>query len=1027
MNLSQLILLIRFTCHICIFLLSINYAYSQTFQKDSLTILADSLHLEGFYHEALPLRKQAIIHQKNTPADYQTYIKTKYYHTYSAYWEFTSYDYHNPDAAITKNAREQYLDSALYYSEKARDLYLTVKNPDKKFQYNIQNRIYHQTAYLGNWKHALEQAQLGLSILKDTLSSSDKTFVDLIYDIGYIYSQLGDYSKAVENYQHSLDLYIDIIGENNTDVAQAYNNIAVEYRNLGLRKQELESLLKAKSIWETLNNKDDNKFLYRCYGNLFYWYSYYGDFVKAEEFLLKKQNLRADKTAMQGNGFLRNKEEIYEDKLGEWYDLMLHYSRKKDTVKTDFYAQNIINTIHKDNKLLNFEATILSSTLKFYAEFIQTNNGEGALQLLDKAIAIQHNYKSTYYTKELPYLLAKAKVLLALTKYDEAFLILNQIDTLNEKPEISEAFQIAVLKAKLSLALNETNQARNYFDTALQLLKNDTLNIDPVTIQNLKPFISFEVIDGFLRMGDFYMQQFAETSEKPDMEKALNCYLLASDTYNQLYLGAHYNERLYQSYNAINTRLLNVISFEPDNQKLLAEVLNRIENNGAKLVWSKFVYNNRRQQLNLPERFINEEEAIKAQLNFYNEKLLNAEGSSEEKISLWRNKVFELKNELAVVQDSIKLQNSAYYQFNIQDFDLTNLQSGLDENEAVLRFIQTNDKLYSFLLSDKNIQLQNVQDKSLVGNVLDTCINTLKNRAVDYNKPFAELKKLLMCGNDCDRIKRLIIVPDGVLHYFPFEVLLLDENMPDISYSSSLMMLDEQRRATSDRKLVRLGAFSAYDSHFKLMNASEEVKNISTIFPGDSYLNATKDEFLQNANKFDILHLAMHSNINEINPEFSALNFSGDTDNQLFISELYNESFKAKMAVLSACNTGHGSYENGEGVISLSRAFTYAGIPSTVMSLWKVDDEATAQIMTLFYEHLKKGEAKDEALKNAKLDYLKYTDDELLKHPYYWSGFVIAGNTEAVVKTRNYWWFLVIIPFSALIFYRKKLFQLFKK
>ena len=171
----------------------------------------------------------------------------------------------------------------------------------------------------------------------------------------------------------------------------------------------------------------------------------------------------------------------------------------------------------------------------------------------------------------------------------------------------------------------------------------------------------------------------------------------------------------------------------------------------------------------------------------------------------------------------------------------------------------------------------------------------------------------------------------------------------------------------------------------------------------------------------------MHSNLHESHPEFSSLNFYGEPNNQLFISELYNESLDADLAVLSACDTGSGFYENGEGVISLSRAFSYAGVPSTVVSLWKVDDEATAKIMMYFYEHLKLGETKDEALKNAKLDYLKHTDDDLLKHPYYWSGFVLSGNTDALVEKQNYWIYLSVLPMLALGLFRKRLFKFFKK
>ena len=137
-------------------ILLIPRSYSQNiFKKDSLTIRADSLHLKGFYDQALLLRKEALNSVIHAPEDYKLYLKAKYFHTNSAKFELESYNYHDHDKSITKKAREQYLDSALQSAIKARDLYITVNHPDRKFQYDLQNRIYHQTAYLGNWKHAL--------------------------------------------------------------------------------------------------------------------------------------------------------------------------------------------------------------------------------------------------------------------------------------------------------------------------------------------------------------------------------------------------------------------------------------------------------------------------------------------------------------------------------------------------------------------------------------------------------------------------------------------------------------------------------------------------------------------------------------------------------------------------------------------------------------------------------------------------------------------------------------------------------
>lgn len=1012
----------------CFCVLSLSCGYSQNiYHKDTLTILADSLHINGDYQQAISVRKQAIKTQIKAPVDYQAYLKAKYFHTNSANFEQKSYDYHNPDKAITKKAREQYLDSALQSATEARDLYIKVKHPDRIFQYQLQNRIYHQTAYLGNWKQALEQAELGYKFLKDTLTRNDKTFVDLIYDIGFIYSKLGDYSKSVDNYQKSLDLYKNIIGENHTDVAQAYNNIAVEYRNLGLHKKELESLLKAKTIWEQLNIDNDKQFLYRCYGNLFFWYSYYGDFDKAEEYILKKNNLRKSVIAKSENGFLRNKEEIYEDKLSEWHDLMLHYSRKKDTVKTILYAENILKTINSDKKLLNFEAKTLSATLKFYASLKNKTNSDAALLLLDKAIEIQEKYKEVFYTKPFYFKLYKVELLLKSKKYADAAFLLSDLNKLNESEEISNKFKLAILNAKTAQALHKSENAKTHFDRALLLLKVSHVPIEQLTIKDLKPVFSFETIDGFLAMGDFYLESYTKTHVKIEFKKAILRYLLASKIYNQLYLGERYNDQLFYTNLAINTRLLNAYFQFSEDKKLLKDILNTIENNSSKFTWSKFIYNNKRQLLNIPKSLVNEEEDVKAQLNFYQNALINSEGVSEEKITLWKDKIYELKNAFSKIQDSIKEQNKSYYQLNTVDFDVSNLQVALKTNEVVLKYVFTENELYAFLITKNSIELVSKTNKKNVLKSLKICLNSLKTRSKNYQNSFDELRGLLFNQIPLQNFKKLTIIPDGALHYFPFESLILEKNMPIVSYASSLLLFQEQKAINSNSGTFKIAAFSVSNSNSKLPKASVEVKSILKYFEGSAFINATKNNFLKLSNQFNILHLAMHTNINEVYPEFSSLNFYGETDNKLFISELYNDSFKANMVVLSACDTGNGFYENGEGVISLSRAFNYAGVPCTVMSLWKVDDEATATIMTFFYKHLSQGETKDEALKNAKLDYLNAIEDPLLKHPYYWSGFVVTGNTDALVETTNYWWSLLLMPFVIVGVFRKRLFQFFKK
>lgn len=131
------------------------------------------------------------------------------------------------------------------------------------------------------------------------------------------------------------------------------------------------------------------------------------------------------------------------------------------------------------------------------------------------------------------------------------------------------------------------------------------------------------------------------------------------------------------------------------------------------------------------------------------------------------------------------------------------------------------------------------------------------------------------------------------------------------------------------------------------------------------------------------------------------------------------------MVVLSGCNTGSGKLQKGEGVMSLARAFLYAGCPSIIMTLWNVEDASSASIMVEFYRNIKNGFSKDEALRRAKSKYISEADP-MKAHPYYWLGYVSIGKQTPLFKTKaRYFVGLIIFVFLAIVlekwyFKRKK-------
>ena len=136
----------------------------------------------------------------------------------------------------------------------------------------------------------------------------------------------------------------------------------------------------------------------------------------------------------------------------------------------------------------------------------------------------------------------------------------------------------------------------------------------------------------------------------------------------------------------------------------------------------------------------------------------------------------------------------------------------------------------------------------------------------------------------------------------------------------------------------------------------------------------------------------------------------------------------ALLVILGSCNSGYGKLNQGEGVMSISRAFAYAGCPSIVQGLWNLPDEETAAISKFFFQQIKEGKRKDEALRLAKLAYLNSNNSNILKerfHPFFWAGYVPVGDMGALypssfLSTRLLLWSFAILLLICLVYFGRK-------
>ena len=247
------------------------------------------------------------------------------------------------------------------------------------------------------------------------------------------------------------------------------------------------------------------------------------------------------------------------------------------------------------------------------------------------------------------------------------------------------------------------------------------------------------------------------------------------------------------------------------------------------------------------------------------------------------------------------------------------------------------------------------------------------------------------------RGKELLVIPHDVLHYLPFQALLsaqdkyLIQDYPIYYLSSaSLMQFTHEKRRAGGEKALIMGNPSLGDEAYNLRFAEREAKEVASVYPkSEVYVKeqASKLRAISLGPKNDVLHFAVHAELNENDPMGSALLLVGEgkDDGRLRVGEIFSLDLKAAMVVLSACETGLGKLSNGDELIGLTRAFIYAGTPSIVTTLWKVNDRASYELMREFYQHLKGGK-KSDALRQAQLKTMKEFPE-----PFYWAAYQLTG------------------------------------
>jgi CHAT domain-containing protein len=378
------------------------------------------------------------------------------------------------------------------------------------------------------------------------------------------------------------------------------------------------------------------------------------------------------------------------------------------------------------------------------------------------------------------------------------------------------------------------------------------------------------------------------------------------------------------------------------------------------------------------------------------------------------------------VSQNEKRANTAGAKRRLQQITIAQLQQHLLPDQLLLEYYLYENKLVIFAVTTEGLIIhENPDGAALLERLLPILFAHLDPKGwVDHQRPPEQaMRRLLSKLYDLLVAPILVllptlpdyltIVPYGPLHKLPFNALydglhFLIENFK-INYlptSSIIIHLDAQETAISGSDssdlqipqtpdqataITKPPLVFGYSEHGHLQRALEEARTVAKLLGGSCYLEkeATIARLIEEAPGSPVIHLATHGQSRLDAPNFSYVRLA---DGQLNAIDAFSLDLKeCELVTLSGCETGLALSGGGDEQLGLGRAFLAAGADSLIMSLWPVEDNATNELMQLFYQRLLDGESKGQALRAAQCNLLQRSSSAY-SHPFFWAAFRLVGD-----------------------------------
>jgi CHAT domain-containing protein/Tfp pilus assembly protein PilF len=892
-----------------------------------------------------------------------------------------------------------------------------------------------------DYDSALKYYTRAYELLASRINFNDADLAMVLQNIGIINAQKGQYDKAEEAFANSLEVYEKLLTPYDPELSRITLNVGRLKAIMNKDHEALALYNRAEEI--LLKTSADYPILIYIYSNKGQTYVHLADYEKALIYFNKALALAQASmdpkhpqilSLNMNIGYVYEQKKDYKNALNYYLASLPADPNSQASVKTYANLASLYNSLKDTRKADEYYRKALDLAVRYYGP--------------------DHPETGLLYTRYGYFLLFDPVKNDELSYFNKAL----EISLKNFGKKSREVSNNYMHIGSYYFTHNKLNESLKYYQAAINAIIPDYNNTDIYSNPVIKNSDADKYILNALNgKGEALSMAGSDKALKHSLEtyklsiKVIDNLRSAFQDEESKLMIAELSNKTFQKTVDVGIQLYNTTH----NKNYLEEAF-RFADKSQSSVLIRSIHDVESQHFTkIPTKVLNLEKKLKLNISTFRRLIYEEHQKSNPDanlISSWESKVFENTVRYDSLAGFLEKSYPDYYKLKYTEptVDVAVIQKSLENDRVLIEYMLCDSTVNIFAISNKSIQIFKENIDSTFFKDLRTVVSSTNNSSMfsvnekDYkNYAIAAHRlynKLLLPVSKQYSQKKITIIPDGEMGYLSFDLLLTklpDTNNMDfrglhylindkiVSYSTSAILQfsefrKRQRKATKNFLAVAPSYENTKSSKEPLSFIDEngnktyllpipgvenEIEGIDKAFSITKIKGekATENKFKNIAGDYNILHLAMHTLVNNSQPMLSKLVFyqNNDTveDGLLNTYELFGMDLNAGLAVLSACNTGTGKLLEGEGIMNLARGFIYAGVPAIVMTMWSVDDQSSSDIVNSFYKYLREGMPKDEALRQAKLDFLA-EKDPLRSHPFYWAAYINVGDN-VPMKFRN--------------------------